>query len=277
MPSPKPICSASGCTKDYYNGAAEIVFKRTVLFHKKEQQSMSAVIKSPGQLRMMCYKAEVVMSIEAWYFLHGTTNGACNLFYFLSLLSKMQTTDAQLGKRGQTYTAKAGQADGALLGLSREWHIGRKAVRRLLDDFAERDIISVESNPLTSLISLVCVKSWVIDGRLVESPMFRSAVGKFEGVRIHLLNGQQFGTLRRSSRRSERKAVGKGGAGVTSTPDNGTDTQSTASHQSDSMPVLRSKDLQADSDIVGAVSSLGGTIQPSADGTTSDDADTALL
>ena len=170
---------------------------------------MSAVIKSPGQLRMMCYKAEVVLSIEAWYFLHGTTNGVCNLFYFLSLLSKMQTADAQLGKRGQTYTVKAGQADGSLLGLSREWRIGRKAVRRLLDDFAERGIIAVESNSLTSLISLVCIRSWVIDGRLVENPMFRSAVGKFEGVRIHLLNGQRLGTLRRSSQRSGRNVGSK--------------------------------------------------------------------
>lgn len=88
---------------------------------------MNAVMKNPGQLRMMCYKAEIVLGIEAWYFLHGTTGGVCNLFYFLSLLSKMQTVNVQLGKRGQHYTVKAGQADGSLLGLSREWRIGRAA------------------------------------------------------------------------------------------------------------------------------------------------------
>ena len=173
---------------------------------------MNAVMKNPGQLRMMCYKAEIVLGIEAWYFLHGTTGGVCNLFYFLSLLSKMQTVNVQLGKRGQHYTVKAGQADGSLLGLSREWRIGRKVVRRLLDDFAERGIISVESNPLTSLVSLVCVRSWLAGGRLVENPLFRPSVGKFEGVRIHLLNGQQFGTLRRSSKRHGNKSVGKGRA-----------------------------------------------------------------
>lgn len=170
---------------------------------------MSAVIKNSGQLRMMFYKVEIVLGIEAWYFLHGTTGGICNLFYFLSLLSKMQTADVQLGKRGQRYTVKAGQADGSLLGLSREWHIGRKAVRRLLDDFAKRGIISVESNPLTSLISLECVRSWLDGGRLIENPMFHSSVGKFEGVRIHLLNGQQFGTLRRSSSRQVARPAEK--------------------------------------------------------------------
>lgn len=29
---------------------------------------MSAVIKNPGQLWMMCYKVEIVLSVEAWYF-----------------------------------------------------------------------------------------------------------------------------------------------------------------------------------------------------------------
>ena len=186
----------------------------------------------------------------------------------------MQTAETLAGKRGQTYTVKAGQADGSLLGLSREWRIGRKAVRRLLDDFAERDIISVESNPLTSLISLVCVRSWVIDGRLVENPMFRSAVGKFEGVRIHLLNGQPFGTLRRSSQRSGKgraASVDSGSVAEPTIPPMPTD--SAAGNHA----LCRAEDMQPDNAVIGAVPSLDGTIQPSADGTTSDDADTALL
>ena len=240
---------------------------------------MSAVIKSPGKLWMMCYKAEIVLTVEAWYFLHGTTNGVCNLFYFLSLLSKMQTADVQLGKRGQTYTVKAGQADGSLLGLSREWRIGRKAVRRLLDDFAERGIIATESNPLTSLISLVCVRSWVLDGRLVENPMFRSAVGKFEGVRIHLLNGQPFGTLRRSSQRGGRNVGSKDRTA-------GMDSGLVAEQSIPPMPtdsaagnhaLCRAEDMQPDNAVVGTGPPNGGTIQPSAEGTTSGNADTTLL
>ena len=227
-------------------------------------------MKKMEQLKLMCYKAEIVLTVEAWYFLHGTTNGACNLFYFLSLLSKMQTAEKLAGKRGQTYTVKAGQADGSLLGLSREWRIGRKAVRRLLDEFAERGIISVESNSLTSLISLVCVRSWVFDGRLVENPMFRSAVGKFEGVRIHLLNGQQFGTLRRSSQRGGK---GRAASVEKSIPP----MLDTAADTADNRALCREEDMQPENAVIGAVPSLGGTIQPSADGTTSDDADTDLL
>lgn len=237
-------------------------------------------MKNPGQLRMMCYKAEIVLGIEAWYFLHGTTGGVCNLFYFLSLLSKMQTVNVQLGKRGQHYTVKAGQADGSLLGLSREWHIGRKAVRRLLDDFAGRRIISVESNPLTSLVSLVCVRSWLAGGRLVENPLFRSSVGKFEGVRIHLLNGQQFGTLRRSSSRHDNKTVGKGRATNVSS---GTAADTTIP----SVPVAispagghflsMSEDMQPDSAAAGAVPTSDGTSRSHVESTTSAYADTDLL
>ncbi len=235
---------------------------------------------------MMCYKVEVVLCVEAWYFLHGTTNGVCNLFYFLSLLSKMQTADTQAGKRGQTYLVRAGQADGSLLGLSLEWRIGRKAVRRLLDDFAERGIISVESKPLTSLISLVCVRSWVIDGRLVENPMFRSSVGKFEGVRIHLLNGQLFGTLRRSSQRVGSKASSKGGAAnVDGCIAADMDSSSGAEVNMPSVPaaaadihsIRRSENTQSDSVAVGTIPPSGGTIQPSAEGTTSDNSNATLL
>ena len=243
---------------------------------------MNAVMKNPGQLRMMCYKAEIVLGIEAWYFLHGTTGGVCNLFYFLSLLSKMQTVNVQLGKRGQHYTVKAGQADGSLLGLSREWRIGRKVVRRLLDDFAERGIISVESNPLTSLVSLVCVRSWLAGGRLVENPLFRLSVGKFEGVRIHLLNGQRFGPLRRSSQRCGSESRGKGGTTDTdscSMPEPAMQSVSdaaTGKHvfcKSDNIPALRSESRQADSTGDCAVPTSGGMTQPSAESTLSGYAD----
>lgn len=244
---------------------------------------MSTVMKNPEQLKLMCYKTEIVLGVEAWYFLHGTTGGVCNLFYFLSLLSKMQTTDAQVSKRGQLYTVKAGQADGSLLGLSKEWRIGRKAVRRLLDDFSERGIISVESNPLTSLISMVCVKSWLDGGRLVENPMFRSTIGKFEGVRIHLLNGQQFSVLRRSSQRSGSKSSGKGCVAAMDSSSALGQTMQTAksisdtSTQADKQFICRSEDIQADVGAGVLQIADNGTIRPPAESTTSDNTDTALL
>lgn len=164
---------------------------------------MNEPMRQLKQLNLTCYKMEVVMTVEAWYFLHGTTGGACNLFHFLSLLSKMTVSEARNTKRGLTYALHPGQADGSMLSLAAEWGIGRKAVCRLLEDFSERGLIRVVSNPVTTIIDMVCVKSWMIAGKLIENPTYCQRVKAYEGVRIFLFNGQKFETLRRSSPRKK--------------------------------------------------------------------------
>ena len=162
-------------------------------------------MKNLKQLVLPCYKLEMVMPVEAWYFLHGSTDGICNLTYLLSLLSKMTVSEVQSTKRGLGYAVHPGQADSSMLVLAKEWGIGRKAVSRLLDDFSERGLIRVDSNPVTSIIDMVCVKSWMIAGRLIENPAYRQTVKAYEGVRIFLFNGQKFETLRRSSPRKKKE------------------------------------------------------------------------
>ena len=161
-------------------------------------------MKNLKQLVLPCYKMEVAMNVEAWYFLHGTTNGVCNLTYFLSLLSGMAVTEVSKTKRGLGYVLHPGQVDGSMLSLAKEWNIGRKSVCRLLEDFSQRGLIRVASNPVTSIIYMVCVKSWMIDGQLTENPTYRQAVKAYEGVRIYLFNGQRLETLRKSSARTKK-------------------------------------------------------------------------
>ena len=173
---------------------------------------MNELMKQQKQLKLMCYKVEIVMSTEAWYFLHGTTNGVCNLTYFLSLLSGMVVTEVSKTKRGLGYVLHPGQVDGSMLSLAKEWNIGRKSVSRLLEDFSQRGLIQVVSNPITTIIDMVCVKSWMMDGRLTENPTYQQTVKAYEGVRIYLFNGQRLETLRKSSARmkkSKDKDMGK--------------------------------------------------------------------
>jgi len=146
------------------------------------------------------------MTVEAWYFLHGSTDGVCNLTFFLSLLSKMTVSEVQNTKRGLSYAIHPGQVDGSMLVLAKEWGIGRKAVSRLLEDFSERGLIRVDSNPMTTIIDMVCVRSWMIAGRLTENPTYHQTVKAYEGVKIFLFNGQQLETLRRSSPRKKKTA-----------------------------------------------------------------------
>lgn len=162
-------------------------------------------MKNLKQLVLPCYKVEMAMSVEAWYFLHGSTDGVCNLTFFLSLLSRIAVEEVQNTKRGLSYTIHPGQADSSMLALAKEWGIGRKAVCRLLEDFSERGLIRVDSNPVTSIIDMVCVKSWMIAGRLIENPTYCQTIKAYEGVRIFLFNGQQLETLRRSSARKKKE------------------------------------------------------------------------
>lgn len=160
---------------------------------------MNGLMKQQKQLNLACYKMEIAMSVEAWYFLYGTTCGTCNLFYFFSLLSGMATEDTTCNKRGMAYIIHPGQADGSMLSLAKEWNIGRKAVSRLLEDFSKRGLIRVVSNPVTSIIDMVCVKSWMKEGQVIENPTYIPTVKAYEGVRIYLFNGQRLELLRKSS------------------------------------------------------------------------------
>lgn len=163
-------------------------------------------MKNLKQLILPCYKVEISMSVEAWYFLHGSTDGVCNLTFFLSLLSRMAVEEVQNTKRGLSYAIHPGQADSSMLALAKEWGIGRKAVCRLLEDFSERGLVKVDSNPMTSILDMVCVKSWMIAGKLIENPTCSQTVKTYEGVRIFLFNGQKLETLRHSS---PKKKTGK--------------------------------------------------------------------
>lgn len=163
-------------------------------------------MKNLKQLVLPCYKLEMVMTVEAWYFLHGSTDGVCNLTFFLSLLSRMTVSEVQNTKRGLSYALHPGQVDSSMLVLAKEWGIGRKAVARLLEDFSERGLIRVDSNPMTTIIDMVCVRSWMIAGRLTENPTYHQTVKAYEGVRIFLFNGQRLETLRHSSPRKKKTA-----------------------------------------------------------------------
>ena len=83
-------------------------------------------MKNLKQLVLPCYKLEMAMSVEAWYFLHGSTDGICNLTYLLSLLSKMTVSEVQSTKRGLGYAVHPGQVDSSMLVLAKEWGIWRK-------------------------------------------------------------------------------------------------------------------------------------------------------
>ena len=207
-------------------------------------------MKNLKQLVLPCYKLEMVMTVEALYFLHGSTDGVCNLTFFLSLLSKMTVSEVQNTKRGLSYAIHPGQADSSMLVLAKEWGIGRKAVARLLEDFSERGLIRVDSNPMTTIIDMVCVRSWMIAGRLTENPTYHQTVKAYEGVRIFLFNGQRMETLRRSSSRKKKEKATEESDNLPST------------NPADSNPIVEDSEAAKTTTITipeSAVSAIGNT------------------
>ena len=202
---------------------------------------MNELMKQQKQLKLMCYKMEIAMSVEAWYFLYGTTCGECNLFYFFSLLSGMATEDTTCNKRGMAYTIHPGQADGSMLSLAKEWNIGRKAVSRLLEDFCKRGLIRVASNPVTSVIDMVCAKSWMKDGRVIENPTYIPTVKAYEGVRIYLFNDQRLELLRKSSAVKKKQSKGEAEKAVSHA-------EQPSRTEPTEQPVLEDKELVAEHD-----------------------------
>ena len=88
---------------------------------------------------------------------------------------------------------------------------------------------------------MVCVKSWMKDGRVTENPSYIQTVKAYEGVRIYLFNGQRLELLRKSS--AVRKKQPKGEAGKTANQA-GQPSQTVPTEQ----PVLEDKELVADPD-----------------------------
>jgi len=155
------------------------------------------------KIELPCYKVEIAMSIPAWVFLAGTTNGTSNQMYFLSLLQKLEVKKTNKKKRGIEYVVRSGCVDASLLSLEKEWKIGRKAVTRLLRDFERFGLISVAPSRLTTIIKMTCVVCWIGNGRCTSNPCFAGKFLAYEGVRVYLFDGQELPTVRQNNKREK--------------------------------------------------------------------------
>ena len=78
---------------------------------------------------------------------------------------------------------------------------------RILTVYIGQGMPEKKGRPLKkiSVNSVVCVRAWMIAGRLIENPTYHQTVKAYEGVRIFLFNGQRLETLRRSSSRKKKE------------------------------------------------------------------------
>jgi hypothetical protein len=123
--------------------------------------------KERYQFRTLTGYDELVIHLSGaageWF--AGTTNTADgyvvgNHTLFCDLLSRMEMAPVMGTGFRRPQSLNAGQAQYSELQLQAEWGIGRKVVRRLLDEMESVGLIKLEKSTVASTVTFPCIKNW---------------------------------------------------------------------------------------------------------------------
>lgn len=101
-----------------------------------------------------------------------TTDGYVvgNRTLFCDLLSRMEMAPVVGTGFRRPQSLNAGQAQYSELQLQAEWGIGRKVVRRLLDEMEQVGLIKVEKSTVASTLTFPCIRSWRLNDIVIVNP-----------------------------------------------------------------------------------------------------------
>ena len=133
--------------------------------------------KERYQFRTLTGYDEIVIRLSgrAGEWLAGTTNTSDgfivgNRTLFCDLLSRMQLYPTTDNGFRRPLPLNAGQAQYSELQLQAEWGIGRKVIRRLLNELEQVGLIKVEKSTIASTLSFPCVRSWRLNDKVIANP-----------------------------------------------------------------------------------------------------------
>ena len=133
--------------------------------------------KKRYQFRTLTGYNEIVIHLSgrASEWLAGTTNTSDgfivgNRTLFCDLLSRMQLYPTTDNGFRRPLPLNAGQAQYSELQLQAEWGIGRKVIRRLLNELEQVGLIKVEKSTIASTLSFPCVRSWRLNEKVIANP-----------------------------------------------------------------------------------------------------------
>ena len=117
-----------------------------------------------------------IFSASAFQWLHGTTtddNGRKigNFTLFGDLLARMTLADGTAKGFHRPLMLSVGQAQYSEEQLSTQWNMGRKRIRRLLDELARLELIDTCRSRVASVMTFPCLLQWMAkDGSVVSNP-----------------------------------------------------------------------------------------------------------
>lgn len=106
-------------------------------------------------------------------FLSASKYGTNRMLALLSLILLTHTEEETYDKRGLSATVQVGQFAASEVELSHLWKCDRKTVSRVLDQMNQVGLISTVQTNRTSVHTLLCVGSWIIDGVTVKNSFFK--------------------------------------------------------------------------------------------------------
>ena len=106
-------------------------------------------------------------------YLSASKYGINRMQALVSLIDLTQTEEGIYEKRGFTATIKVGQFVTSEVELARLWGCDRKTVSRVLDQMNQVGLISTTQSNRTSVHTLLCVGSWLINGETIKNSFFK--------------------------------------------------------------------------------------------------------
>lgn len=101
-----------------------------------------------------------------------------NRTLFNDLLSRMSLHPTTSSGFRRSQSLNAGQAQYSELQLQSEWGIGRKVIRRLLEEMEAAGLIELHKSTVASIVTFPCIHSWTVKGRHIDNP--------FSGRHLHV-------------------------------------------------------------------------------------------
>ena len=127
-----------------------------------------------------------IFSAGALQWLHGTTadddgREIGNFTLFGDLLARMALADGTAKGFHRPLTLSVGQAQYSEEQLATQWCMGRKRIRRLLDELARLELIDTCRSRVASVMTFPCLLQWMAkDGSVVTNPFIHKQRERIE-------------------------------------------------------------------------------------------------
>ena len=150
--------------------ALERTFRKSAKFNPRTGNTLRAIPES--KMKSNVSYSLILNKVQADY-LSASKYGINRMQALVSLIDLTQTKEETYEKRGFSATVEVGQFIASEVELSRLWRCDRKTVSRVLDQMNQVGLISSVQTNRTSIHTLLCVGSWIIDGVTIKNGHFK--------------------------------------------------------------------------------------------------------